>query len=54
MNLDIQEVLQKVQAKLGELTMQVIMQELRAEKAETQLAEQEGADHSPEPELEEQ
>ena len=47
MNLDIQEVLQKVQAKLGELTMQVIMQELRAEKAETQLAEQEGADHDP-------
>ena len=47
MNLDIQEVLQKVQAKLGELTMQVIMQELRAEKAEAQLAEQEGADHDP-------
>lgn len=47
MNLDIQEVLQKVQAKLGELTMQVIMQELRAEKAEIQLAEQEGADHDP-------
>lgn len=49
MNLDIQEVLQKVQAKLGELTMQVIMQELRAEKAEA-----EKADHSPEPESEEQ
>ena len=46
MNLDIQEVLQKVQAKLGELTMQVIMQELRAEKAEAEL-NREGADHDP-------
>ncbi len=46
MNLDIQEVLQKVQAKLGELTMHVIMQELRAEKAEAEK-EKEGADHDP-------
>lgn len=49
MNLDIQEVLQKVQAKLGELMLQNILQEVRAEAAEA-----EKADHSPEPESEEQ
>lgn len=47
MELDIQSVLQRAQAKLGELVMQVIMQELRAEKAEAQLADKGGADHDP-------
>ena len=46
MNLDIQEVLQKVQAKLGELMLQNILQEVRAEAAEAEK-DKEGADHDP-------
>ena len=51
MNLDIQEVLQKVQAKLGELEMQLIIAEATIEHLQAQVAKNEA---SPEPELEEQ
>ena len=41
MNLDIQEVLQKVQAKLGELEMQLIIAQSTIELLQSQLAEKE-------------
>jgi hypothetical protein len=46
MEIDIQKILQKVQAKLGELMLQNILQEVRAEAAEAEK-EKEGADHDP-------
>ncbi len=46
MEIDIQKILQKVQAKLGELMLQNILQEVRAEAAEAEL-NKEGADHDP-------
>ena len=46
MVIDIQKLLQKVQAKLGELMLQNILQEVRAEAAEAEK-EKEGADHDP-------
>ena len=51
MEIDIQKILQKVQAKLGELEMQLIIAQSTIEHLQAQVAKNEA---SPEPELEEQ
>ena len=53
MNIDINVIIAKAQARIGELEMQLIIAQSTIELLQAQLAEQEGADHSPEPESEE-
>ena len=51
MEIDIQKILQKARARLGELEMQLIIAEATIEHLQAQVAKNEA---SPEPELEEQ